>query len=39
MSCSKFDQRGYTFSTYANFYEKLTFLTPGYAQVRVQIRG
>ena len=30
---------GHPFSTYANFSEKLTFLTPWYAHVRVRIRG
>ena len=31
--------RGYPFSIYAKFSEKLTFLTPWYAHVRVRIRG
>ena len=30
---------GHPFSTYAKFSEKLTFLTPWYAYVRVRIRG
>ena len=29
----------HSFSTYAKFSEKLTFLTPWYAHVRVHIRG
>ena len=29
----------YSFTTYAKFSEKLTFLTPRYAHVRVRIRG
>ena len=31
--------RDHPLSTYANFFEKLTFLTPWYAHVRVRIRG
>ena len=31
--------RGHPLSTYAKFSEKLTFLTPWYAHVRVRIRG
>ena len=31
--------RGHPLSTYAKFSEKLTFLTPLYAHVRVRIRG
>ena len=31
--------KGYSFSTYAKFSEKLTFLTPSYAHVCVRIRG
>ena len=31
--------RDYLFNTYAKLSEKLTFLTPGYAHVRVCIRG
>ena len=36
----KFDKfRAHSFSTYAKFSEKLTFLTPRYTHVRVRIRG
>ena len=31
--------RGHPLSTYAKFSEKLTFLTPWHAHVRVRIRG
>ena len=31
--------RGQPLSTYATFFEKLTFLTPWYSHVRVRIRG
>ena len=31
--------RDHSFSAYAQFSEKLTFLTPGYARARVRIRG
>ena len=31
--------RGHSFSTYAKLSEKLTFPTPGYANVGVRIRG
>ena len=31
--------RNYSFSKYAKFSEKLTFLTPFYAHVRMRIRG
>ena len=34
-----FQRRDHSFSTYAKFPEKLTFLTHGYAHVRVLIRG
>ena len=34
-----FGIRGHSLSTYAKFSEKLTFLTPWYAHVRVRIRG
>ena len=30
---------GHPLSMYAKFYEKVTFLTPWYAHVRVRIRG
>ena len=33
------DQRGHALSTYAKFYEKLTFLATWYAHALVRIRG
>ena len=32
-------KRDHSFSIYAEFLEKLTFLTPGHAHVHVHIRG
>ena len=36
---SQWDEKGHPLSTYTKFSEKLTFLTPWYAHVRVRIRG
>ena len=35
----EFVKRDHSFDTYAKFSEKVTFLTPWYAQVRLHIRG